>query len=75
MAWKCKKCGSEVIGTANVYELLDFKLDKDGKLDKFDSLWGLEETIKERTEAENYYCKCCGKSDDELEEIAYWEGD
>lgn len=73
--WKCKKCGSEVIGTVEVNNLFDFKLDKDGKLSKYDSFWGLEEVIIESSESEveNYYCKSCGKTDDDLEEIAVWE--
>lgn len=71
--WKCKKCNGEVIGTAEINELLNFKLDKEGNLSKYDSVWELEETIIEHTEAENYYCKCCGKSNDDLEKIAFWE--
>ena len=73
--WKCKKCNGEVIGIAEVNNLFDFKLDKDGKLSKYDSVWGLEEVIIESSEVENYYCKSCGKSDDDLKEIAVREED
>ncbi len=73
MAWKCKKCNGEVVGTAEINEVLDFKLDKKGNLSKYDSEQELEKTIIEHSEAENYYCKCCLRSDDDLEEIALWK--
>lgn len=70
--WKCKKCNGEVIGTVEVHRSLDFKLDEDGNLNGYDSIFELEENIKESEEVEKYYCKCCGESDDDLEEIAIW---
>lgn len=71
--WKCKKCGSEVVGTIEVHRSLDFKLDEGGNLNEYDSIFELEENIKESEEVENYYCKSCGENNEELEEIAVWE--
>ena len=58
---KCKHCEGEIVAELVLRVPLNFKVDKYGELEDYDSLFELESDIKQYGDIEKYRCKCCGR--------------
>ena len=79
MAWRCKKCGKEILANVEVWDDFEFLIDKQGKIDVLSSYSAdtIEDVIRDNPYSFEtlYFCPKCGEDADELEDIAEWEDD
>lgn len=66
---KCIHCEGEIVAEIVVGVPLNFKLNDDRELKDYDSLFEIEDDIKQYGDIEKYRCKCCGRWSKDLNDL------
>lgn len=66
---KCKHCDGEIIAEIMLRVPLNFKLEEDGEIGDYDSLFEIDSDIKQYGDIERYCCKCCGRWSKDLNDL------